>query len=423
MNNVEKRIGSFHNVVKNIFSLSILQLFNYVYPLIFYPFITKALGPDKFGVISFVTAYIAYFIIIVDYGFNLTATQQITLNRDDKNKIEQIYNAVTNAKILLFFISFLIVLFSVFTITEFKNEKILCLIIFSGVFSNVMVPIWFFQGIEKMKMITILNIIPKVIVIPFVIFVIKTPTDYILFSIITSLAMISSGVASIILLKYKYSIKYKISSLSAIIEQLRYGFDIFLAGALTSFYTVTAVFALGFYAGKVDVGYYSLAEKIVKALGTIFVPVISAMYPFIIKISLQDNKKSVYINNRVLIFSCVIMTLLSSLIYGYASEIIVFFAGQQFEPASKILKVLSLFPLVITVARYLSMNYIMVNNLKRSLLKIYAMAAGISIISFASFIPRYGVLGAAYAVLIVEITATILMVVLCFKKRLFCDAK
>lgn len=416
-------MGNFRNVVKNIFSLGILQLFNYAYPLIFYPFITSSLGPEKFGLISFLTAYIAYFIIIVDYGFNLTATQQIALERASKEKLQRIYNAVTSAKIVLFIISFLVVLISVFSIKEFKDEKLLCMIIFSGVFSNVLVPIWFFQGIEQMKMITILNIIPKLIVIPFVIFIIKRPSDYIMFSIITSLAMNSSGVASIILLKYKYGIKFKASSLSETLEQLKYGFDIFLAGALTSFYTVTAVFALGFYAGKGDVGYYSLAEKIVKALGTIFVPVISAMYPFIIKTSVQNDNKSIKINNKVLLFSCAIMAVLSTCIYVYATEIIVLFAGGEFVPAAEILKVLSFFPLIITAARYLSMNYIMVNNLKTSLLKIYAIAAGIAILSFACFIPKYGAIGTAYAVLIVEFSATILMIVLCIKKRLFCETR
>nr|WP_153879943.1 oligosaccharide flippase family protein [Citrobacter freundii] len=411
-------MGNFKKIKANIIALGFLQLFNYAYPFLFYPFITKALGPEKFGLISFFTAYVAYFIIVIDYGFNLTATQNIALNRDDKSAIQEIYNNVISTKIVLFLCCFIVFTISLFVIPEFKGEKILCFIIFSGIVSNVMVPFWFFQGIEKMKLITILNIIPKILVIPIVIFFIKTPDDYLLFAIISSSAMIISGFISTLILKLRYSIDFCFSSFYNINRELRVGFDIFLAGALTSFYTVTAIFALGLFSDKGDVGFYSLAEKIVKVLGTIFVPVVNAIYPFLVRFS-SNNKRTRSLNNKILFVSTFIMSLVSLALYFYSGPIVHFFAGDGFSTSSQLLKILSPFPLIITIARHLSINYLMVNGCKRDLLNIYAATAFFSIVLFSIMIPDYGSIGTAYAIIIIETLATTLMAVKCYKKRLF----
>ena len=95
-----------HNtLMQNIASLGLVQLANYAIPLLIMPFITRALGPEAFGKASYAQNIIAYLTIIVNYGFEYTATQDVALNREDKDKTRHIFWSVMKFKTVLLSIS------------------------------------------------------------------------------------------------------------------------------------------------------------------------------------------------------------------------------------------------------------------------------------------------------------------------------
>jgi PST family polysaccharide transporter len=116
-------------LLKNTFSLSILQFANYVLPLITIPYVVRVIGPDKFGLISFAQAFATYFLLIVNYGFDLSATREISSNRDDKNTLVRIYSNVLFTKAFLFTLCTLIFTSLIFLIPKFR-ENILVFIVY-----------------------------------------------------------------------------------------------------------------------------------------------------------------------------------------------------------------------------------------------------------------------------------------------------
>ena len=70
-------------LASNIASLFTVQAANYLIPLLTLPYLVRILGPREFGLIAFAQAFSQYFVILTDYGFNLSATREVAIHRAD----------------------------------------------------------------------------------------------------------------------------------------------------------------------------------------------------------------------------------------------------------------------------------------------------------------------------------------------------
>ena len=121
----------------------------------------KFIGQDKKKLLEnfFAYSFVQYFIMITDFGFGLSAVKDISANRDNILKRDEIFNAVIMAKLFLSFVCFIILCIIVITISKFRADCNIYFLTFLMVIGNAISPIWFFQGIEHMKYITFLNIL------------------------------------------------------------------------------------------------------------------------------------------------------------------------------------------------------------------------------------------------------------------------
>ena len=81
-------------VLRNFAFLSALQAVTYLLPVFILPYLFRVIGPDKFGLLSFAQAFIQYFLILTDYGFNVSATKEISVSHQEPEMINKIFHGV-----------------------------------------------------------------------------------------------------------------------------------------------------------------------------------------------------------------------------------------------------------------------------------------------------------------------------------------
>lgn len=309
-------------LLSNFFSLSILQGANYILPFLTFPYLVSVLGIEKFGLLAFATSFIMFFQIFTDYGFNLTATRQVSINRDNQKKINEIFNAVLFIKLGLIFISFIILLIFINIFDKFHQDYVIYLFTFGTVIGNALFPIWFFQGIENMKFITYLNIFSKSIFTISIFIFITTAEDYIYVPLINSLGFLISGIVSMIIVYKKFGINIKLPNKKIMKFYLIDGFSIFLSNIFISIYSYVPILFLGFFTNNNMVGVYSIIEKTVAIFNGLFAPVSQTLFPYVSKKIHQDKLKAIGLIRRILKGYVLVALLLILLINIFSFELL-----------------------------------------------------------------------------------------------------
>ncbi|MGF1788257.1 oligosaccharide flippase family protein, partial [Photobacterium swingsii] len=277
-------------VINNFLSLSILQALNYVLPLITLPYLIQVLGVDKFGLVTFSASLALYFNVIADYGYKLTAPRDIAQNRNCLDTINEIVSVVLVSKLILLVFGFIVYFIIVFSVESFWIESKIYMLSFLVVVSQSMIPVWFFQGMEDMKYVTVINVITKAIFLILVFLFIKSEGDVYLLPLFTAVGFILTSLFCFYKMKVKYKYIFIKPTLTGLKNSFTNGFHIFVGNASTSLYTNTNIFLLGVLTTTSVVGYYSVAEKIVSAIAGLFIPLNQALYPYLSKKYIFDNK-------------------------------------------------------------------------------------------------------------------------------------
>lgn len=267
-------------LINNFFSLSILNVINYAFPLILIPYLTKVLGVENFGKYVFSFAIIQYATLFVSYGFDYSATKYVSINRENKNKLSSIFINVLTLRILISLICTIIIYVTCEIIFDNSHDKKLYLNGIGVFIGYALNPLWFFQGMEKMNFVTIINFISKLVSTLLVFIYIKDKNSLELVNLFFSVASLISGILSIFLAAYIFNLKLITPKLIELKKHLFEGWSLFLSTIFMSMYRETNVLMLGAFTDYKIVGYYSAAEKIIKAIQSVISPFTSILYPF-----------------------------------------------------------------------------------------------------------------------------------------------
>jgi PST family polysaccharide transporter len=407
-----KKLISVRNsaVKKNFLALSVLQITNYIFPLITVPYISRIFGPDIYGLLNFAFSILAYFMLIVNYGFDLSASRDIAQNRDDRQKVNEIFNNVLFSKLFLYVVATVIFLIVLFTVNKIYSHKTLYLIMFFGGVFNIFFPTWYFQGIEKLTFTAFFTFIIRFIFTVLIFLLIKTKEDYLFYPIATICGQVLVSTVAMYLVTKQFGIVLRIPKLKEILKTIKESWRIFATTVVINLYTTTNIVLLGFLAGNYEVGIYFAAYKVVTIFMSILsTPLAQALYPnigYFFSISYNDGINKIYKALKYIIP----MTLIPSLtLFLFPRVFITLLFGEKFINAIQTLRILSFIPLIIGLSNIFGIQGLL--NLKKDnyVYSITIVGATIGISLNFLLVPVYKQNGTAISWLITEIIITLLM--------------
>jgi polysaccharide transporter, PST family len=287
-------------VLENFLSLTTLQGISYILPLVVLPYLVRVIGIEKFGLIAFAQAFVQYFMILTDYGFSLSATRTIALIGEHKKKMNALFSSVMTVKLIFAAASLLILIIILHLVPKFKADWLVYIFSFGTVIGNTLFPVWFFQGKEKMRYITFVNVLSGITYTICIFIFIGGPQDYLLVPLLGSCLSIISGLIGLYIAFKKFRLEFILQKYTDIKRELRTGWDIFISVLAVNTYTTSRVFALGLLTNNIITGYYSLAERIANVIQTFPMDSFTrAVYPRISNVFAKNKQRSVAIMYRI----------------------------------------------------------------------------------------------------------------------------
>ncbi|WP_367757264.1 oligosaccharide flippase family protein [Flavobacterium sp. WC2430] len=351
-----------HKLISNFSYLSILQLSNLLIPIITYPLLIKRLGGDSYGKVVFAQAIMAYFAIIVSFGFNIIGTKEVSIHRNNITKLSKIVSSIFQVKFFLFFFSIIIMLVYILIFDVPKKEIELYFFSIWVCLNEFLFPTWYFQGLEKMKNIAIISIINKLLVLFCIVVFIKKENDYILVPLIN---LIGVGVSCIIGLYYlrKDNIKFRLQSNISMLHYIKKSYVMALSFSVNTIKTNLNIILAKYFFTYSAVAYFDLALKIVNIFISFLDIISQSIYP---KMSITKDK--IFLN-KILKFSLAVSLILMLAVQISSGLLIRLLGGEKMIDSINILRILAIvFPIYIMGA-LLGRNALIIYGHNSSVLK------------------------------------------------------
>ena len=386
-------------VFKNYIYLLMIQGANFILPLITIPYLVRTLGINKFGIVMVAQSFAILLTIITEFGLDMSATRQVALIKNDKKKVSQYFFDVFFLKMFLVIVAFIILAFFIFYVDKFSREYLVYFFSFGMVFGQALFPAFFFRGIEEMRIVTIINVLAKVIFTISVFIIIKTPGDYHYVPILNGLGFILSGCLGFILsLKYVSFMKPIFNEAISIAKE---SFSLFLSNLAVSFYTKINTLIVGIFISDSVAGVYSSMEKLVVATKSIYIPLYQALFPNIV---VKDKITIVSIINKMKYYMGALGAIISFLIFLFAVDILnLIYNDEMITSYYVIFQILGLIGFLSSLNMlFVSLFFPAVKAFNQRL-KILSMGGIFNIILVITLVQYYSIYGVAISATISEL--------------------
>jgi PST family polysaccharide transporter len=306
-------------ILKNFSYLSLMRVFNIGFKLFLVAYLVRVLGQNNYGLVTWLDSVIQYFLMVINFGFNIYAAKYIVDYKEENKKINEIVSSIYSIKTLLFVFS-LVVIICLSFLNDFNAYKeALILFAFCGI-GEVLFPIWYFQGKENLKPATVIVFFSRLLLVVGVLFFVTTTNnviEYIAILVLSSLVMGVFGAGYI----YKYyDLKFTLIPLKKLSKYIKEAFPFFLGRFLSLVFNFGTIFLIGKYCEYQQVSGFDVCLKIIMVSVIPFEMLQQAVFPTLAR---TRDKKLL----KKLVIGSFVLGIVAGLIIFLLSDTLIFLFG------------------------------------------------------------------------------------------------
>ncbi|PMO17530.1 flippase [Vibrio sp. 10N.222.54.B6] len=396
-------------IIKNISSLFSMRIGSYIIPLITLPYLVRTLGVEGYGYLGFSFAIMQYMILAVNYGFDLSATSEIAKSKGDKYAISKVFWNVSIIRVVTALSCFplIIIASAVFeTIDKITPILFACYV---SVISTALFPQWLFQGKEQLGVISTVRVVLQFFTIPLLFIFVKNSNNIWQAALINGIPIVGVAFIGLILINKRRWICWTRPTWVSLKSQYKEGFHIFISTASISLYTTSVVIILGAMSGAVSVGYFTAADRLIKAVLGLYGTISNAFYPRVNSVVIESKVKAIILIRKLaklLFFTATVSSVLLFLLSEYIVKILF---GAEFVVTSELLKILAWLPMIICLSNIFGVQVLIPFGYKKDFSRILIYSGIASLLFLIPLIYNFDEYGAATSIIITELVVTLLM--------------
>lgn len=385
----------------NFLMNSLLTASSFIFPLITYPYVSRILGPENIGRVSFATSVVYYFAMFAQLGIPTYGISACARVRDDKKRLSQTVQEIMMINIVMTVIVYAVFAVSLFAVPRLSAEKPLFIITGLTILFNTLGVEWLYKALEQYSYITTVSILFKIVSVAAMFAFVHSPDDYVIYGGISIIAATGSSLMNFIRLRRFVFIRpvggYNIK------RHLKAIWVFFAMSVATTVYTNLDTVMLGFIKTDADVGYYNTAVKVknilcslVTSLGTVLLPRMSC---------LAEEKKwdEFYaVVKKALNFVLLLALPLSVFFILFARESIILLSGGAFLPSVVPMRIITPTIILIGITNVLGIQILVPLGKEKYVLYSEIAGAVINLAANTLLIPRLAASGAAIGTLVAE---------------------
>lgn len=370
----------------NFVYLSLLQLANYFFHLLTMPYLARIIGVNKFGEIAFAQAVIVWFQAIVDYGFLYSAVRDIARCKQNLAQVSSIYSNIMWSRLLLLLLSFIFLVALIILIPIFYENRYLLLLTFLVIIGYTIFPDWLFQAFERMKYVTLLNVLTKLLFTIAVFVFIKKEEDYLYQPLLIASGYFISGLISLRIIS-KWGIHFKAPNLVSIFNTLKANSNLFINQIVPNLYTNMSVVLLGLFYGERANGILDVGRKFDGVTTNLIMVLSRTFYPYL--------SRNISKHNLFLKLNLLISLFVSIILFVFAPSIIKVFLTGEFSQAVTIIRILSISIVFISLSNVYGTNFLIVKGYEKEMRNITLVSSFVGLFLAIPCIYYYSFIGAA----------------------------
>ena len=328
-------------LLKNTVMLYILTFSTYLMSFIVVPYETRVLGSKYFGLLGLATAVMVYFQLVIDFGFILSATEEVSQHREDKKRLSVIFTAVTINKLLLTVISCAALLVLCRIIPRWHENEVFLLLFFAATAINSLMPDYLYRGIEQMSAITVRAVLIKLFFTIMIFLVVKRPEHYYLIPVLNIIGNLAALLGVYLHLYMKLNVKFTKCRPGEMWGNLRRSMTFFFSRIATTVYTAANTIILDLISAGQSTAFYTSADKLITTAKNGMSPISDSLYPYMVK------NKDFKLVRKVLTIIMPMIILGCAIVFIWAEPLCLWFFGAEYGATAPVLR--AMLPVVIVI--------------------------------------------------------------------------